>query len=101
MEEASFTGFVTDHEFVVANTMKGIPHSYLVRKRSRDSDEFSSATHFIRDNGFKRPFYRKVYAYYRVGDYAYWTMGAAVEETVLINRAHVSTIRGGVPDDEE
>jgi hypothetical protein len=40
----------------------------------------------IRSNGYEGRFYRKKITYYEETGLVYWTMGAQVEETTIINR---------------
>jgi hypothetical protein len=41
----------------------------------------------IRKNGYVEEFTGWKYTYFDIGGYQYWTMGAPLEETILINRA--------------
>ena len=40
----------------------------------------------IRANGYEGKFYRMSFTYYDDGGLVYWTMGAPVEETTIVNR---------------
>ena len=60
------------------------PHEYIVR-RGQDS-KFEQAVIFIRENGFKAKFWNKEFTYLLVDGKLYWTMGAPVEDTIIINR---------------
>ncbi len=87
MDAESFNEFVSSSEFQFAKTMADIPHEYTLRKKAASDERFADAVQFIRDNGFRRRFSSRFYTYYRLGGYVYWTMGAPVDETILINRA--------------
>ncbi len=87
MDAESFNEFVSSSEFQFAKTMTETPHEYTLRRKAARDDRFAEAVQFIRDNGFCRRFASRFYTYYRLGDYVYWTMGAPVDETILINRA--------------
>lgn len=49
--------------------------------------EFEQAVQFIRDNGKKALFLKKIYIVYRLGKYQYWTMGDPLSTTWVLNRA--------------
>jgi hypothetical protein len=36
--------------------------------------------------GYESPFYDKNYRYFEEDGYVYWTIGASIEETTIINR---------------
>ena len=68
------------------------PHEYTVRRFDDLQQEqviFEEAVVFIRANGESRKFEPtgKTSIYLDVDGRQYWTMGAAVEETIIINRA--------------
>ena len=98
MTDEDFVAFTQSSPFQEAKTMKAIPHAYTLAHKAPDRALFLNAARFIRQEGFKRPFFGRVYTYYRVGDFVYWSMDDDVDKTTLINRAHKDTIRGGVPD---
>ncbi|MFC2030022.1 hypothetical protein ACFLWA_04750 [Chloroflexota bacterium] len=77
--------FVGREEWTYAKTMPQWPHEYLVRDRV-DEDLFESLIRHIRANGYQGPFYARSYTYYEEDGLLYWTMGASVEETTIINR---------------
>ncbi len=87
MDAESFNDFVSSSEFQFAKTMADIPHEYTLRRKAASDERFAEAVQFIRDNGFRRRFASRIYTYYRLRGYVYWTMGAPVDETILINRA--------------
>lgn len=61
------------------------PHEYIVRERV-DESHFVKLVEHIRANGYRGSFYKKQITYYDEGGLVYWTMGAPVEETTIINR---------------
>ncbi|MEX0709391.1 MAG: hypothetical protein WD078_15655 [Woeseia sp.] len=61
------------------------PHEYLVRKRV-DGQMFVKLVEHIRENGYRGYFYKKEITYYDEDGLVYWTMGAPVQETEIINR---------------
>jgi hypothetical protein len=66
--------------------LSGLPHEYLVRDRVGDEDLFVQLIEHIRSHGYEGTFYRKPITYYDEDGMTYWTMGAPVEETIIINR---------------
>ena len=61
------------------------PHEYIVRE-CVDENMFVQLVRHIRANGYEGRFYRKSITYFDEGGMVYWTMGAPLEETTIINR---------------
>lgn len=83
-------GFIDhpDARWTFAKTMADMPHEYVVRGKTAPPDDwFDWFVLLIREHGFKRTFGRRHYLYLRVGDHRYWTMGAPLAKTIIINRA--------------
>jgi hypothetical protein len=77
--------FVNREKWTYAKTMPEWPHEYIVRDRV-DEGLFVQLVEHIRAHGYQAHFYRKEITYFDEGGLVYWTMGAPVEETVIINR---------------
>ena len=78
--------FVNSEAWVFAKTYaKTWPHEYLVRERV-DEQLFVKLVEHIRENGYQGYFYKKEITYYDEDGLVYWTMGAPVLETTIINR---------------
>jgi hypothetical protein len=77
--------FVKGAKWTYAKTMPQWPHEYIVRERV-DEDLFERLVRHIRSNGFEGQFYRKQITYYEEDGLLYWTMGAPLDETTIINR---------------
>ena len=77
--------FVDTAEWTFAKTMPEWPHEYIVRDRV-DKSLFEALVRHIRTYGFEGRFYHSVHTYYAEDDLLYWTMGAPIEETTIINR---------------
>ena len=77
--------FVRGQKWTFAKTMPQWPHEYIVRERV-DENFFEELVRHIRANGFEAPFYDEKYIYYEEDGMLYWTMGAPVNETTIINR---------------
>lgn len=71
---------------------KSAPHAYTLLEASPDPEEFLWAVQFIRDHGYGKNFWKKIFIYFDFEGYSYWTMGAPIEETILINRAVVAKL---------
>ena len=78
--------FVARAPWRFAKTMSHIPHEYTVRGQTPD-DEFNEFVLLIRQVGYKRRFGKTTYTYLNIDGRRYWTMGAPLEATTIINRA--------------
>jgi len=79
------SGFINTEKWTFAKTMPKWPHEYLVRERV-DVTLFVRLAVFIRENGYEGRFYNKAITYYDHDGKVYWTMGAPIDETTIINR---------------
>ncbi len=78
--------FVADEKWIFAKTCASSwPHEYIVREKV-DEGLFVKLVKHIRANGYQGAFYKKKMTYYDEEGLVYWTMGAPVEETTIINR---------------
>lgn len=77
--------FIANEQWTFAKTMPVWPHEYLVRGRV-DEALFLQLVRHIREHGYAGTFYRKSITYFDYEGRVYWTMGAPVEETTVINR---------------
>jgi hypothetical protein len=77
--------FIASSKWTFAKTMPEWPHEYILRDRV-DETLFQQLVRHIRANGYKGRFYRKSITYYDEDGMVYWTMGAPLEETTVINR---------------
>ena len=68
-----------------AKSMPEWPHEYIVRERV-DEGHFVRLVWYIRANGYKDKFYQKSIPYCDDGGFVYWTMGAPLRETTILNR---------------
>ena len=87
-----FKRFVRKRSWRYAATMPQWPHEYTVRRFDDPQDEqglFEAAVNLIRAQEEPRVFVPtgKTSIYLDVEGRQYWTMGAPVEETIVINRA--------------
>lgn len=77
--------FVDAEEWTFAKTMPQWPHEYIVRERVNE-ELFVLLVCHIRDNGYAGKFYSKDITYYDEMGMTYWTMGAPLGETIIVNR---------------
>ena len=86
-----FRNFIGKRHWHYAKTMPQWPHEYTVRKYEdpkEDQTLFEEAVAFIRAYGERRKFEPtgKCSVYFDI-DGRQWTMGAPIDETIIINRA--------------
>ncbi len=97
--------FVDKQKWTFAKTMPKWPHEYIVRERV-DQALFEQLVWHIRTHGYEGKFYRKTITYYDKAGMVYWTMGAPIEETTIINRCRKEDsyeyrlINGTLPESE-
>jgi hypothetical protein len=78
--------FVNQEKWTFAKTYAATwPHEYIVRDRV-DEDLFVRLVWHIRTYGYEGRFYRKSITYFDEDGLVYWTMGAPIEETTIVNR---------------
>ena len=82
-----------------ASTMPRWPHEYTLRRwRPEPADEFDGMVVLIRAAGTVKPWPRDAvvpryhHTYLELDDWQYWTMGAPVTETILINRCRIDGV---------
>ena len=77
--------FIKSSKWTFAKTMPEWPHEYIVREKV-DENLFMQLVLHIRTNGYEGNFYKMKITYYDYDEFVYWTMGAPLEETTIINR---------------
>ena len=78
--------FVNNTQWTFAKTYADTwPHHYIVRDRV-DEKLFVKTVQHIRRFGYEGRFYKKKITYFDEDELVYWTMGAPIEETTIINR---------------
>ncbi len=85
--------FINSCTWTYAKTYAKIcPHEYIVKDTIDKGhwDNFAEVVRYIREKGFIANYKSRSGEYYILDDYYYWTMGAPVEETTVINRAKLS-----------
>ena len=80
-------------EWKFAKTMPFAPHEYIVREKCPlTDDEFVYFVDMQRQFGVKERWGKYNNPYLYIDDYKYWTMGAPMEETTVINRAKACVV---------
>ena len=87
-----FRSFIDKHRWRFAKTMPQWPHEYTVRRFDDPLEHqvlFEEAAAFIRALGVCRKFEPtgKRSVYLDVDGRQYWTMGAPIKQTIIINRS--------------
>lgn len=77
-----------DYKF--AKTMPEHPHSYTLIYNWKNKQDFYDVVEFIRENSYPEKFKGRTYRMFLLNGMKYWTMGAPIKETILINRAVAS-----------
>ena len=80
--------FVDEAVWTYARTMPQWPHEYIVRGRV-DDQLFGRLVRHIRAHGREGPFYKRQFIYFEAEGRLYWTMGAPIEDTTVVNRCKV------------
>ncbi len=81
-------------KWTFAKTMPFAPHEYIVKgKCSLTTEEFEFFINMQREHGVKERWGKYNNPYLYIDDYKYWTMGATIEETTVINRAKASLVK--------
>lgn len=78
--------FVAEQKWTFAKTYATTwPHEYIVRNHV-DDDLFIQLIQCIRTYGYEGNFYSKRITYFEEEGMVYWTMGAPIDETIIVNR---------------
>ena len=78
--------FIEIQQWTFAKTMPKNPHEYIVRDRVKDDSMFNAFVAYIRRYGRTGNWGKQLYYYLQVGPHLYWSMGAPVEATTIVNR---------------
>jgi hypothetical protein len=81
--------FIANARWIFARTMPENPHWYTLRKENAN-EGFESFVVFIRQNGYRSAFKGHWYVKFDIDGWTYWTMGAPLSETILINRSETN-----------
>jgi hypothetical protein len=87
--EEDMRRWVATRNWQFARTMSYNPHEYTLA-RWGDRTMFERVVLHIREYGYQNIYGRTEYTQLDCGKYFYWTMGASLEATILINRKLIS-----------
>ena len=73
-------------EYRFAKTMPQNPHLYTLRRTWDNDALFDTVVEYMRANSYTEYFGGKPYQMFDLNGYKYWTMGAEISRTILINR---------------
>ena len=79
-------GHLLPQQWIFAKTMPHNPHWYTLRKHWPDDAAFVQVVQAIRDHGFTERYQGRNYQMLALNGMKYWTMGAPLNQTILINR---------------
>lgn len=80
-------------KWTFAKSMPFAPHEYIVKEKCPlTTNEFEYFVNMQREHGVKERWGKYNNPYLYIDDYKYWTMGAPLEETTVINRAKASAV---------
>jgi hypothetical protein len=83
---------INQNEWIFAKTMPHNPHCYSLRKQWDNSIvKFEDFAQYIRENGEIVKFLNRNYIVSEFEEYKYWTMGSALNITILINRTKIKS----------
>ena len=81
--------FVWESKWTFARTMPQIPHEYTFRRDAKDEALFKRVVIHIREVGHQEKWGAITYTYLNIDGWQYWTMGAPLDQTILINGAAI------------
>ncbi len=87
---AELRAFIEQSTWTFAKSMPTTPHEYTLRRNAADEHLFERMVMHIRYQGYRRCFGKTLYWYLDLDGWQYWTMGAPLSRTILINRAKLS-----------
>ncbi len=85
-EFAEFGAAISAQKWIYAKTMPQNPHHYALRDKWIGDYPFDQAVEFLRSNGYRETYQGRPYTQINVNGHFYWTMGAPIPATILINR---------------
>ncbi|GDX24999.1 hypothetical protein LBMAG10_16640 [Actinomycetes bacterium] len=89
MTEEDINEFINANSWRFAKSMPKNPHEYIVRETCTSEEKFIDFVVYIRAYGEKRRFWKQIYLYFDFDGHSYWTMGAPLTETIIINRMKI------------
>ncbi len=90
LTEQEIRTFIGSYRWTFAKTMASTPHEYLVRGKTVPDAPFVRFAAHIRAAGYRTRFGGRIYTYFDLDGYHYWTMGNPMPETTILNRAKIT-----------
>ena len=84
-------------QWIYAKTMPDNPPWYTLRKRWQRDEDFAWTVETIRRYGYEEIYEGRSYTVLNIDGMKYWTMGAPVAETTLINRKELTSFADPPP----
>ena len=81
--------FVQESKWKFAKSMPQTPHEYTLRRDAKDEALFERVVIYIRQEGYYQQCGNATYTNLDIDGWQYWTMGAPLGKTILINRAAI------------
>lgn len=79
--------YVTRWQVAKSEKYKDAPHEYTVKAWNPHRElEFEAFVRLIRRYGYSERFWKARYIYLDIDGYKYWSQGAPVWQTIIINR---------------
>jgi SWIM zinc finger len=85
--------WLESQSWIFAKSRADNPHWYCLRRNADDEATFERIVEFIREHGVPYLWWGRHYLQYVAGEWAYWTMGSPIPQTVLINRKSLEQVR--------
>jgi hypothetical protein len=89
LTKLGFFDFIRASAWQIATTAVFNPHEYTLLRVANDKDRFKAAVLFIRANCTHELFGHTWYQVYYENGYKYWSMGASLDKTILVNRCKI------------
>lgn len=87
--------FVAERRWQFAKTMPTNPHEYTIRQWEPDrQDEFERFVELVHTEGFTAKWGTRYWPYLDVGEHTYFTFGAKLHQTIVINRKPCDQVEG-------
>jgi hypothetical protein len=91
MEYDKAIKLLNESQYKFAKTAKNKnPHWYTLKDTWNSEKDFKDVVQFIRDNGDVERFWKIEYKCFHYNGWKWWTMGADIDETILINKTYAS-----------
>lgn len=85
--------WLESQNWIFAKSRVDNPHWYCLRRNAGDEATFERVVEHLREYGSPYVWWGSIYLQYPAGRYAYWSMGASVENTELINRKSLEQVQ--------